>query len=64
MENVLRVHAKYREMIATVFNADQAFIGAMDKAMTTIINHKPAKSQSKSPELVCSTTVYITSYLV
>ncbi len=52
VENVLEVHAKYRQMICEVFQADQAFHGAMDKAMTTVINHRSSRSQSKSPELV------------
>ena len=52
VENVLRVHGKYREMIQKVFQADQAFMGAMDKAMSAVINFRQPKTQSKSPELV------------
>ena len=32
MENVLAVHKKYLDMIKEVFQGDQAFIGALDKA--------------------------------
>ena len=52
VENVLSVHQKYSQLISTVFVGDQAFKGAMDKAMTAVINHRPPKVQSKSPELV------------
>ena len=52
VENVLKVHSKYREMILEVFQGDQAFMGAMDKAMTAVINFRQPKTQSKSPELV------------
>jgi cullin 2 len=54
VENVLKVHGKYREMIVEVFQGDQAFMGAMDKAMTAVINFRQPKTQSKSPELVSS----------
>lgn len=52
VENVLRVYNKYREMIAQVFQGDQAFIGAMDRAMNAVINYRQPKTPSKSPELV------------
>lgn len=52
VENVLRVHRNYRSMIQEVFMKDQAFLGAMDKAMTGIINHRQPKAQAKAPELV------------
>eukprot|EP00095_Tigriopus_kingsejongensis_P010955 maker-scaffold129_size324999-snap-gene-1.22 protein:Tk10955 transcript:maker-scaffold129_size324999-snap-gene-1.22-mRNA-1 annotation:"Cullin-2" len=52
VENVLDVHQKYREMISATFQGDLSFIGAMDKAMTAIINHRPPKTASKSPELL------------
>jgi cullin 2 len=56
VENVLRVHGKYRGMIVEVFQADQAFMGAMDKAMSSVINFRQPKTQSKSPELVSCVT--------
>ena len=53
VENVLKVHRKYRDMILGVFNGDQAFVGALDKACAAVINHRPtSKSQPKSPELL------------
>jgi cullin 2 len=52
VENVLKVHKRYRSLIVDVFQGDQTFIGAMDKAMTQVINHREPKCPSKSPELV------------
>ena len=52
VENVLAVHKKYRGLITGVFQGDQAFVGAMDKAMTAVINHRQPKMASKSPELL------------
>lgn len=39
-------------MISATFQGDLSFIGAMDKAMTAIINHRAPKMASKSPELL------------
>ena len=52
VENVLNVHNHFGSLISDVFQGDQAFKGAMDKAMTSVINHRQPKVQSKSPELV------------
>ena len=52
VENVLSVHKKYKELIHDVFHKDQAFLGAMDKAMTAVINHRQPRTASKSPELL------------
>ena len=52
MENVLAVHKKYLDMIKEVFQGDQAFIGALDKACNAVINHRQPKQPSKAPELV------------
>ncbi len=52
VENVLEVHRKYRQLIQDVFQGDQAFVGALDKACTAVINHKQAKGQPKPPELL------------
>ena len=35
-----------------VFQGDQAFIGALDRACNAVINHREPKTQSKSPELL------------
>ena len=39
-------------MIKEVFQGDQAFIGALDKACNAVINHRQPKQPSKAPELV------------
>ena len=52
VENILGVHQKYREMIGDTFSGDQAFVGALDKACTAVINHRLPKQQAKAPELV------------
>ena len=55
VENVLAVHKKYLDMIKEVFQGDQAFIGALDKACNAVINHRQPKQPSKAPELVSLT---------
>ena len=40
VENVLDVHRKFSKLIKDVFNCDQQFIRALDKACSTIINYK------------------------
>ena len=40
VENMLAVHKKYRDLIQDVFQGDQAFVGALDKACTAVINHR------------------------
>jgi len=52
VENMLRVHKKYRDLIQDVFQGDQAFVGALDRASTSVINHREPKVPSKSPELL------------
>jgi len=52
VENMLTVHAKYRQLIQEVFQGDQGFVGALDKACTAVINHREPKVASKSPELL------------
>jgi hypothetical protein len=50
---MLAVHKKYRELIQEVFNGDQSFIGALDKACAFVVNHRPnPKMACKSPEMV------------
>ncbi|KAL4149405.1 hypothetical protein QTP88_003363 [Uroleucon formosanum] len=51
VEEVLKVHKKYKSIVIDVFNNDLCFSGALDKAFTVIINFKQVKNQpSKSPE--------------
>jgi len=53
VESVLAVHKNYRNLIQEVFNGDQAFIGALDKACISIINSRPStKIPCRSPELL------------
>lgn len=53
VENMLNVHSKYSEMIRDVFNSDQSFVGALDKACSAIVNYRPAPKQPvRAPELV------------
>ena len=52
VENVLAVHKKYHDMIKEVFQGDQQFIGALDKACNAVINYRLPKQPSKAPELL------------
>ncbi|CAL1537603.1 unnamed protein product [Lymnaea stagnalis] len=54
VEAMLKVYHKFRELITDVFNNDQAFTGALDKACSAVINHKPQNSRApnRSPELL------------
>lgn len=53
VENMLRVHQSYFELIQDVFNGDQQFVGALDKACAQVINARPnQKSPCRSPELL------------
>lgn len=51
VESMLEVHKKYTELIQSVFNNDQKFIQALDKACASAINSK-IKGECKSPELL------------
>ena len=53
VEIVLDVHKKYLDLIREVFNGDQQFVGALDKACSTIVNHRRNSNQPcRSPELL------------
>lgn len=53
VESMLGVHKKYKELIQEVFNSDQSFMGALDKACSSVINHRMnPKQPCRSPELV------------
>ncbi|XP_066597628.1 cullin-2 [Prorops nasuta] len=53
VENMLEVHAKYSELIKDVFKGDQAFVGALDKACTAVVNFRPIPRQpARAPELL------------
>ncbi|KAL1502791.1 hypothetical protein ABEB36_007887 [Hypothenemus hampei] len=54
VENLLTVYEKYKELIKEVFKSDQNFMGALDKACNSVINHRPNEGRSpcRSPELL------------
>ncbi|XP_045466158.1 cullin-2 [Harmonia axyridis] len=54
VENLLNVHSRYKLLIQEVFKSDQNFMGALDKACSYVINHRPngGKSPCRSPELL------------
>ncbi|XP_025833506.1 cullin-2 [Agrilus planipennis] len=54
VENLLKVYKKYKQLIQEVFNADQNFVGALDKACSSVINHKSngGRGPCRSPELL------------
>lgn len=53
VEAVLGVHKHFSELIRRVFNNDQQFVGALDKACAAVINHKgSSKAPCRSPELL------------
>ena len=55
---MLDVHHKYSELIKDVFKNDQAFVTALDKACSAVVNHKPVPRQpARAPELVNSLLV-------
>ncbi|XP_003702794.2 cullin 2 [Megachile rotundata] len=61
VESMLDVHHKYSELIKEVFRADQAFISALDKACSAVINHRPVPRQpARAPELLAK---YCDSFL-
>lgn len=53
VEAVLEVHSTYQDLIREVFQSDQQFVGALDKACATIINNRSNQKQPcRSPELL------------
>ncbi|XP_054166315.1 cullin-2-like isoform X2 [Oppia nitens] len=53
VENLLQVHKQHLNLIKEVFNGDQSFIGALDKACAAVINHRlNLKLPCRSPELL------------
>jgi cullin 2 len=53
VENLLQVHKQHFALIKEVFNGDQSFIGALDKACAAVINHRVnSKLPCRSPELL------------
>lgn len=54
VESMLRVHAKYRALIQDVFAGEKSFMGALDKACSSVINYRgpEGKTPCRSPELL------------
>lgn len=53
VETMLDVHRKYSELIKDVFRGDQAFVTALDKACSIVVNHRPVPRQpARAPELL------------
>lgn len=53
VESMLAVHKKYKQLIQDVFQSDQVFMGALDKACSSVINHRGnPKMPCRSPELL------------
>lgn len=53
VESFIQVYKKHSELIATIFNNDQFFVGALDKACSAIINYRISPQQPcRSPELL------------
>ncbi|XP_053983774.1 cullin-2 [Hylaeus anthracinus] len=53
VESILNVHQKYSELIKDVFKADLAFVAALDKACSAVVNHRSVPRQpARAPELL------------
>ncbi|KOX79600.1 Cullin-2 [Melipona quadrifasciata] len=65
VETMLEVHRKYSELIKDVFRGDQAFVTALDKACSVVVNHRPVPRQpARAPELVSTLSNGISIQLV
>ncbi|XP_036321302.1 cullin-2 isoform X1 [Rhagoletis pomonella] len=56
VENMLKVHHKYQELIADVFENDSLFLSALDKACASVINRRPSDRQP------CRSAEYVAKY--
>lgn len=53
VESFIQVYRKHSDLITNIFNSDQLFVGALDKACSAIINHRINPQQPcRSPELL------------
>ncbi|XP_053622001.1 cullin-2 [Plodia interpunctella] len=51
--SMLSLHSKYTELFADVFGGAQAFVGALDKACSEVVNARPAPdAPARAPELL------------
>ncbi|KAJ0182915.1 hypothetical protein K1T71_000891 [Dendrolimus kikuchii] len=49
---MLSLHGKYSKLFAEVFGGAQAFVGALDKACSAVVNSRGANESSRAPELL------------
>ncbi|EDW36922.1 GL25796 [Drosophila persimilis] len=56
VENMLKVHQKYQELIGDVFENDSLFLSALDKACASVINRRP------SERVPCRSAEYVARY--
>ncbi|CAG9794357.1 unnamed protein product [Diatraea saccharalis] len=50
---MLSLHGKYSKLFTDVFNGAQAFMGALDKACSAVVNSRPSGEQpARAPELL------------
>lgn len=68
VENLIETYRKQRDLVNKVFNSDQQFIGALDRACSYVINHRlNPKAPCRSPELLskyCDSLLKKTAKLV
>uniref|UniRef100_A0A1A9VZX7 Cullin-2 n=1 Tax=Glossina brevipalpis TaxID=37001 RepID=A0A1A9VZX7_9MUSC len=56
VEDMLKVHKKYTQLIAEVFESDPLFLSALDKACASVINRRPSDKQP------CRSAEYVAKY--
>lgn len=56
VEDMLKVHQKYTQLIAEVFENDPLFLSALDKACASVINRRPSDKQP------CRSAEYVAKY--
>ena len=53
VEQMLQIHSKYSELVKELFQNDQEFLSAVDKACSTSINHKT------NPKMPCRSSEHV-----
>ncbi|XP_077299793.1 cullin 2 [Arctopsyche grandis] len=52
VEQMLTIYDKYKDLFSQVFESDQLFMGALDKACSAVINSRQNEQTCRSPELL------------
>ncbi|XP_066998802.1 cullin-2 [Anabrus simplex] len=53
VDSMLDLHKKYKDMINEVFAGDQAFVGALDRACSSVVNYRSTpKVTARAPEML------------